>query len=187
MKQPELGKLVALARNKRSLTQEELAESCDVSVRTIQRIENGSVTPQAFTVKALVEKLEIGLDQNGRVDRTGWIILIHLSTLLLLFPVPLVMLAFKGKENVLLETHAKKALNFQITMLLVLFSWFGLTFLGGLSLGAIAGVTLRFLLGFAFIPPIGLFIWVTILSIVNCFRTLSQREIRYPLAIQFLR
>lgn len=58
MKQPELGKRLADLRQQRNLTQEELVEACNVSVRTIQRIESGEVTPRTSTVKILLSALD---------------------------------------------------------------------------------------------------------------------------------
>lgn len=57
MKQPELGKRLAELRQERNMTQEELVEACNVSVRTIQRIESGEVTPRTSTVKILLAAL----------------------------------------------------------------------------------------------------------------------------------
>jgi transcriptional regulator with XRE-family HTH domain len=45
------------------LTQEEVAEKCNISVRTIQRIETGSVNPRAFTIKIICGAL--GFDFFG--------------------------------------------------------------------------------------------------------------------------
>ena len=57
MQQPELGKRLTALRKERNLTQEELVEKSHVSVRTIQRIENGEVLPRMSTVKILLEAL----------------------------------------------------------------------------------------------------------------------------------
>ncbi|MEQ9467016.1 MAG: helix-turn-helix transcriptional regulator [Ekhidna sp.] len=58
MKQPELGQRLADLRRQKNLTQEELVEACNVSVRTIQRIESGEVTPRTSTVKILLSALD---------------------------------------------------------------------------------------------------------------------------------
>lgn len=58
MKQPELGKRLADLRQQKNLTQEELVEACNVSVRTIQRIESGEVTPRTSTVRILLSALD---------------------------------------------------------------------------------------------------------------------------------
>ena len=74
MKQPALGKRISELRKQKGLTQEELVEKCNVSVRTIQRIESGEVTPRSFTIKtilaALDEKLEtITLDNVIEISK----------------------------------------------------------------------------------------------------------------------
>jgi transcriptional regulator with XRE-family HTH domain len=51
-----------LARKQKGLTQEELAEQTKLTVRTIQRIENGENIPRAYTLKALAAALDIGFD-----------------------------------------------------------------------------------------------------------------------------
>ncbi|EOG6895302.1 helix-turn-helix domain-containing protein, partial [Flavobacterium psychrophilum] len=51
MKQPELGKKILELRHSKGLTQNELAEKCNLSIRTIQRIELGEVIPRSFTIK----------------------------------------------------------------------------------------------------------------------------------------
>lgn len=58
MKQPELGQRLAELRQQKSLTQEDLVEACNVSVRTIQRIESGEVTPRVSTIKILLSALD---------------------------------------------------------------------------------------------------------------------------------
>ncbi len=53
MKQPDLGLKVSELRKERGFTQEQLAEVCEVTPRTIQRIEGGEVEPRAFTRNSL--------------------------------------------------------------------------------------------------------------------------------------
>ncbi len=48
---------MAEVRKSKGLTQEEVAERCHITARTIQRIEAGGVTPRAFTIKAISEAL----------------------------------------------------------------------------------------------------------------------------------
>lgn len=58
MNQPELGKKIAELRKAKGLTQEELVEKCNLSVRTLQRIESGEVTPRSYTLKTIFAALE---------------------------------------------------------------------------------------------------------------------------------
>lgn len=59
----ELPQKIALARKKIGLTQEELAELTNVTVRTVQRIENGKSTPRAFTLKAFAKALSTTVEE----------------------------------------------------------------------------------------------------------------------------
>lgn len=59
MKQPQLGQKIQAWRKAKGLTQEELVEKCNINVRTIQRIEAGEVTPRSYTVKAILEVLDV--------------------------------------------------------------------------------------------------------------------------------
>ena len=61
MKQPELGKKITELRKAKGMTQEELVEKCNISVRTIQRIEAGEVTPRSYTVKTILAAMEYDL------------------------------------------------------------------------------------------------------------------------------
>ena len=72
IQQPELGKKIADLRKERGLTQEELVEKCNLSVRTLQRIESGEVTPRTYTVKLIFEALEVSFDKSLSDDE-GWI------------------------------------------------------------------------------------------------------------------
>ncbi len=57
MRQPELGLKINEIRNQRGITQKELSESCQVDIRTIQRIESGDVTPRISTLKLIANGL----------------------------------------------------------------------------------------------------------------------------------
>jgi transcriptional regulator with XRE-family HTH domain len=69
MKQPDLGKKIAELRKARGLTQEELVEKCNLSVRTLQRIESGEVTPRSHTIKVIFA----ALDQKVYDSSTRWL------------------------------------------------------------------------------------------------------------------
>ena len=79
MKQPELGRKISELRTAKGLTQEELVEKCNISVRTIQRIEAGEVIPRSYTIKTILAALDydfskISDDENNFFDSlVGWI------------------------------------------------------------------------------------------------------------------
>lgn len=58
MNQPDFGNELTRIRKAKGLTQADLAQKCDVSYRTIQRIESGKVTPRFFTIKTLSVALD---------------------------------------------------------------------------------------------------------------------------------
>jgi transcriptional regulator with XRE-family HTH domain len=73
MKQPELGRKISELRTAKGFTQEDLVEKCNISVRTIQRIEAGEVTPRSYTIKTILAALDYDLskiadDENNFFD-----------------------------------------------------------------------------------------------------------------------
>lgn len=94
------GELIKQLRTKKGITQEELAARTDISVRTIQRIENGEVDPRAFTLQSIASVLEVDfevlagseaelLENGSKQENSRWLPLLHLSGLLLLIIPPL--------------------------------------------------------------------------------------------------
>ena len=63
MNQPELGKLISEIRNQKGITQKQLSESCNIDIRTVQRIECGEVSPRHSTLKLIAEFLEYDFHQ----------------------------------------------------------------------------------------------------------------------------
>jgi transcriptional regulator with XRE-family HTH domain len=68
IKQPALGKKITELRKSKGLTQEELVERCNISVRTIQRIETGEVTPRSYTLKTILSALDHDLKDVSEYD-----------------------------------------------------------------------------------------------------------------------
>lgn len=54
---------IVIARKKKGITQEELADLAKVTIRTIQRIESGETTPRNFTLKAIATALETPFEE----------------------------------------------------------------------------------------------------------------------------
>lgn len=71
MKQPELGLKIEALRKEKGLTQEELVERCNINVRTLQRIENGEVTPRSYTVKTILSALDHDYESLKEMDDDG--------------------------------------------------------------------------------------------------------------------
>jgi transcriptional regulator with XRE-family HTH domain len=75
MNQPDLGKKIAELRKAKGFTQEELVEKCNLSVRTLQRIESGEVAPRSYTLKLIFTALDYNIHEaseniTGRFDES---------------------------------------------------------------------------------------------------------------------
>jgi transcriptional regulator with XRE-family HTH domain len=70
MKQPDLGKKIAELRKAKNFTQEELVEKCNLSVRTLQRIESGEVTPRGYTIKIIFDALGYNVNDSFEYGKT---------------------------------------------------------------------------------------------------------------------
>lgn len=57
MEKQLFGKKLLEIRKAKGLTQEEVAEKCGITTRTIQRIESGLVEPRAYTIKTISETI----------------------------------------------------------------------------------------------------------------------------------
>ncbi|MBU3821610.1 WG repeat-containing protein [Flavobacteriaceae bacterium XHP0103] len=58
MEHLDFGKKLIEVRKQKGLTQSEVAEKCNVTIRTIQRIESGAVAPRSSTIKIISESLD---------------------------------------------------------------------------------------------------------------------------------
>ena len=114
---------VKFYREKHNLTQKELAEKSGLSLRTIQRIENGN-TPKGFTLKTLSEALETDtenlLNKKIELERIKIINISVLSFFIVPFGniiVPAV-LTFKS-NNEKTKSLGKEIVNVQIIWTLI--------------------------------------------------------------------
>ena len=57
MEKQAFGKKLLEVRKAKGLTQEEVAEKCGITIRTIQRIESGLVEPRIYTIKIISETI----------------------------------------------------------------------------------------------------------------------------------
>src|SRR5512136_1793079 len=113
MNQPELGLKVSELRQQKGLTQEQLAERCEVSPRTIQRIEGGEVDPRAYTLHCLGEALEFDFDEQELANENLWLAILHLSSILCTLIVPLLLWSWKKNQSYKIDQQGRHVLNFQ--------------------------------------------------------------------------
>lgn len=196
MNQPDLGLKVSELRQLKNLTQEQLAEKCEVSTRTIQRIESGEVDPRAYTIQRLSEILGFDFDEHNPASENLWLAILHLSSSICMLIVPLLLWSWKKDQSSRINTQGRLVLNFQITMTLLLFA-------AGFTLIALpvalvtldeaqitnlqSGPAFMLLTLCAPIPLIITGLFCTYQGIVNAMRAMSDRPIHYPLSIPFVK
>src|SRR5574342_278143 len=188
MNQPDLGLKVADLRQQKGLTQERLAELCEVNPRTIQRIESGEVDPRAYTLHCLGEALEFDFGEENTGNENLWLTILHLSSVFCIVIVPLLLWSWKKNQSYKIDQHGRLVLNFQITMTLALFAAAfllmafpaGLVVAGEQTVSAMES-TPAFILATICLPLplilIGFFCMYQ--GIVNAMRALADRPIRY--------
>jgi len=76
MKQPDLGRKISELRKIKGFTQEELVDKCNISVRTLQRIETGLVMPRSYTIRTIFAALDYDIgrmipDENTAGGNAG--------------------------------------------------------------------------------------------------------------------
>ena len=143
MNQPDLGLKVVELRQQKGLTQEQLAEQCEVSARTIQRIESGEVDPRAYTLQCLSKTLEFDFGAESNANDNLWLAILHLSSCICIVIIPLLLWSWKKDKSYKIDQQGRQVLNFIITMTLCLFAGvallivlpLALTFLGTEGLG----------------------------------------------------
>src|SRR5688572_26858139 len=137
-----LAQRVVTARKKKGLTQEELAELTNITVRTIQRIESGETTPRPYTVKAIAAALDTTFEElnasesgslpsfaapklgsihkNEREDAAHFLQLLCLSCFSYLvlpfihFLVPIYILKRRKEQNPAALAYARKMIRIQV-------------------------------------------------------------------------
>lgn len=118
-----IGLKIKEIRLKKGMPQEELAAQSQVSLRTIQRIENNENEPRGKTMQLLCETLEINIEElldYGKNEDRQFMMLFHLSVLAGIFiPIgniilPLILWLTKKDKIQGLQKIGARLLNFQM-------------------------------------------------------------------------
>lgn len=186
MKHSHIAKRLIYQRKLKGLSQEQLADRTNVTVRTIQRIEKGQVTPHLRTVKLLAAVLDIEVDDllqlttpNASIAQTPdlkWLLLLHVSPFAGFVPLlniiaPLLLWTYKRGDDPMYDTHGRAVVNFQITSTLLFI------------LSLVALVTVR---GYGFLFFMSVIPIVVTIMLVNIIAVIQKQKFYYP-AIPFLR
>jgi len=171
------GELIKQLRLKKGITQEELSDRTDISVRTIQRIESGEVDARAHTLQSIAAALDVEFEllancepapgeANSDEEKSKWLSLLHLSGLLLLIVPPIILWIWKRNKVSDMPRHAFDVINFQLSM----------------SLYLLPCVLLSV---YPFLLILGVYSQVII--IMNTVRVSNNQSYKYPLMIRFLK
>jgi len=196
MNQPDLGLKVTELRQQKGLTQEQLAERCEVSPRTIQRIESGEVDPRAYTIHCLGEVLEFDFGEENTGNENLWLAALHISSIFVILIIPLLLWSWKKNQSYKIDKQGRQVLNFQITMTLLLFAAAFLLIAGPVLIVAADAAKITALEGGPLFLPlmvcaplplvlIGFFCFYQ--GIANTIRSLSDRPIHDSLSIPFVK
>lgn len=193
MNQPDLGLKITELRQQKGLTQEKLAEYCEISARTIQRIESGEVEPRSFTRNSLSNILEFDLGKESTSNEHLWLALLHISSVVCFVFFPLLLWSWKKEHSFKIDQQGRHVINFQITIMFILFSFALLLMIAPMVWMMANGMdqntgTLGNL--FTQLPPLPvlfLALFTTYQAVVNTVRALSDKPVRYPLSIPFIR
>jgi len=139
MNDSSLSQKIKNLRKQKGMTQETLAEDSGLSQRTIQRIENNETVPRGDSLKRLAIALNTTPDEiiDWRIQEDkGYLTLMCLSALAyLFFPIlgiiiPLVFWILKKDKIKNVNEIGKAILNFEITWVILFFSFLIFLFTG---------------------------------------------------------
>ncbi len=191
MKNGHLSSRVKELRNRKGISQEALAEESGLSLRTIQRIENGETNPTGDTLKRLSSALNVNpdelIDWTIKEDKR-YLTFMNLSALtFIFFPllgiiVPFMLWTSRKDKLKNINKIARDLINFEITWTIALFFVPIILFLFT-KIGILENLSLKII-----ITVIALMYFLNIMFIIfNTLRITNNKDVVYYSIIKFLR
>ncbi len=191
MKNKIVAKKIKELRNRKGFSQEELSENSGLSLRTIQRLENGETKPRGDTLQRLAASFSISPDEI-----TDWQIIEDTSTIKVLnyaqlgflaFPIlgiliPLIIWILKKDKVKDIEELGKSILNYQITWTTTLF----LVYIT-LALSIILSIPVIYGTKTIYLTIAGLYLLNIFMIFLNSSRINKKKKVFYYPAIKILR
>jgi len=196
-----LGEKLKTLRLKKGFSQDELAESAGVSLRTVQRIENAETIPRGDTVKRLFQIFGMSPDEVldwSQSEDKGFLMGMNLSGLIfLIFPLlgvvlPLVLWISRKDKIAGVSELGRNLVNFQLTWTLIYYV--GVTIysrsykyfmLGGN--GDISPSSLETIVWFRMGAVLTIYVIVSVMIAWNTYRINKGLSVKYFPKINFLR
>lgn len=187
-----VGTKIKEIRVKKGMSQEELATNSQVSLRTIQRIENNENEPRGKTLQLLCETLDINIEElldYGKHEDRQFLGLFHLSIIIgILFGVgsiliPLILWMTKKDKINGLQRVGARTLNFQIwwLILMVIIPAIGFVLIFNQGVPGIKAMTSIMLI------PIVMMIINAILAMIFAILNFRGKQITYPSIIPMIK
>ncbi|AXG73673.1 XRE family transcriptional regulator [Flavobacterium arcticum] len=118
-----IGKKIATIRKQKGLTQEEVAETANINLRTLQRIEKDETEPRGNSLNGICSALGIAIEDildYGKNEDKSYLIFLHLSILsFCVIPLgniilPLILWLNKRDKITDVQQQGANIINFQI-------------------------------------------------------------------------
>lgn len=189
MKDEVLANKIKELRNRNGFSQEELAEKTGLSLRTIQRIENGETEPRGDSLKRIAGTFGVSPDEITDwqiMEDKNVLTMLNLSQLsFIAFPllgiiVPLTIWIIKKDKVKNVDSIGKAILNFQISWTLLLFLYY-LVFIINMYIRYIPFSMISNLLIIG-----GLYAYNLILILKNTLQYIRKENVNYIPAIKIL-
>ena len=190
MKNKDLAKRVKELRQRNGMSQELLAENSGLSLRTVQRIENGESQPTGESIKRLSGALNTTPNELidwQIIEDSNALLQLNLSQLgFIAFPllgiiIPLIIWTSKKDKIKDLDHVGKSILNFQI-------SWTLFLFLLVIGLFIASKLELRFISFAVILITISVMYFLNFVVVIyNTLKYHNGKSVKYQPAFQFLR
>ncbi len=180
-------------RNRKGISQDELSEKSGLSLRTIQRIENGETEPLGDSLKKIAYALDTTPEELADwaiEENITFIKSMNLSALFfLLFPllgimVPYIIWHSKKGRITRLDEAGSALVNFQITWNLLLF--LGIILTGALLIFGAPDPSLALLISVGSLFVFGAYVYNFISILINTSLIQKNKPLRYIPSIKFL-
>ena len=205
MKNSELAKKIKELRNRKGFSQEELSEQAGLSLRTIQRVENGETEPRSDSLKRIAAAFDVAPDEIldwAVYEDKGFLISLSLSALgFMIFPIlgiliPLIIWISKKDKIKDINNIAKDILNFQIAWTILFF--IGYIFLVAYTTMAFSAADKMESIDFAvemftsrlnvyIIFVMVMYLYNLVFIIVNSVRINKEKAVKYFPKLRFIR
>ncbi|WP_052496191.1 helix-turn-helix domain-containing protein [Pedobacter lusitanus] len=199
MKNTEISQKIKELRNRKGFSQEQLAETANINLRTVQRIEAGETEPRGDTLKRIANALNVAPDElidRAEQDDKGFLVFLNISALcFIVFPllgiiVPLVIWMLKKDKVRNINETGKRLVNFQITWCLVVFLLYALVLISVMFNVSIPLPNLsehsNGIMEIIMIMPV-FYVINGVMILINSIRCYHKKKVLYQPAIRFLR